>query len=264
MLWHPESKHVKQPPVNDPDESDWEPDPSDLQLGQLWSAKYEITFNDMDPSKILPALSLSIGKGSSTGGETRGVDILLIYPGKYPSGVISQHARIRLHQETGVLMIGGLSNEHPVGFMDENVYINLRAGQWHVLYQLVSRILVGEIEAEIHCSNPGQTALDTIRQIRDEAFEEAGHAAPDSRLPVLPTEKPLKRLGDILIYRYIGAGGFGLVGIGIDVTTGEARAVKSITVKDKRWAEPLNEAKMSLLFSVSIRYPSTPLLIDSH
>ena len=172
----------------------------------------------MDASKVLPALHLSIGRGNSNLGETRGVDILLIYPKKYPSGVISQHARIRLHQETGVLMIGGLSDEHPVGFMDENVYINLRAGQWHVLFQLVSRILVGEIEAEIHCSNPGQAALDTIRQVRDRAFVEAGHAAPDSRLPVLPTEKPLKRLGDILIYRYIGAGGFGLVGIGIDVT----------------------------------------------
>ena len=215
----------------------------------------------MDASKILPALGLSIGKGSSTGGETRGVDILLIYPNKYPSGVIGEHAIIRLHQATGVLMIGGLSNEHPVGFMDENVYIKLRAGQWHVLFQLVSRIIIGEIEAEIHCSNPGQAALNTIRQIRDRAFVEAGHAAPDSRLPVLPTEKPLKRLGDILIYRYIGAGGFGLVGIGIDVTTGEARAVKSITVKDNKWSEPLNEAKMSLIFSVSIRYPSIPLLI---
>ena len=125
-------------------------------------------------------------------------------------------------------------------------------------------VLVGEIEAELHCSDPGKVALNSIRKIRDEAFEEAGYAAPDSRLPVLPTEKPLKRLGDILIYRYIGAGGFGLVGIGIDVTTGEPRAVKSITIKEaNKWNESLNEARLSLRFSVSTSIPFDTI-VDSH
>lgn len=214
------------------DESEYDTDTSDPTLSEQYLARYELLFGDVDESKQIPGLHYTLGKGSSSKGENRGVDLLLICPGKNSMGVLGHHAIIGWHRESSWPMIQGLSDKHPVSFMRNNDYIDLGDNICQALSERVNRFFIGQIECTLSFQNLTPGHLEYMRQIRNSAYEAVSIPVPDDRLPLLPLQEPIRRIRNINIYKYIGVGGFGIVGIGIDVDTGDVRAVKSVVIKD--------------------------------
>lgn len=151
-------------------------------------------------------------------------------------------------------MIGELSNDHPVLFEPDKKYIKLGAGQSHILSQF-NRFFIDEIECTLEFHYLSRTELDIMRQVRNRAFETSGIVAPDHRLPVIPLEEPVgidSFVRNVHIYRWIGSGGYGNVGIGINRVTGEVRAVKTMVIRDDKGRRAvIEEAKTTLKLSVS-------------
>ena len=193
-----------------------------------------------------------IGRGSSKAGPDRGVDLLIACPGKPPKGVISVHAIVCLHRESGFPMIGGVKDAHPVRILMTNGrYRELGADRWYILGQEVNRFFIGELECTLTYPNLARPALNAMGQARIRLFEDNGLAAPDLRLPVLPFKKPLVQIESTLVYQYIASGAFGYVGIGVDQHIGDVLAVKSIRVKDEKVRKEIaREARISLTLSV--------------
>ena len=240
--------------ATDTDESDYDIDPQDQPDSKVWKATWPLYFEQMHISEDLADLHLSIGKGSSDEGPDRGVDILVICPGKPPMGVIKNHAIIRLHPESGFPMIGGVNDKHPVDLqMLDGGYEEFGTGRWHILCQFVNRFTIGELQCTLTYSAPTQKKLDAMRRVRDEIFKRNGFEAPDARLPVLPFDEALRHVGPTFVFDYIASGAFALVGIGVDEYTGKVWAVKSIPIKKESTREEIvREVKVALQLSVSV------------
>ena len=232
--------------------SDYESDTTDQPTPESWMVTWPLCLEDLHVSESQPDLHLSIGRGRSSAGPDRGVDILIACLGKPPQGVISVHAYVRIHSKSGFPMIGGVKDAHPVKLlMTDGRYKELGADKWHILCQRINRFFIGELECMLTYPESTQSDLNIMRRARNRLFKKNELAAPDARLPVLPFEKPLIQIDDTIVYEYIASGAFGFVGIGVDQYLGEVRAVKSIRIRDEGMRqEILREAKVSLRLSV--------------
>ena len=245
----PESKVAE---TAESDVSDYESDITDQPTSESWKVTWPLCLEYLHVSESQPDLHLSIGRGRSSAGPDRGVDILIACPGKPPKGVVSVHAYVRIHSQSGFPMIGGVKDAHPVKLlMTDGRYKELGADKWHILCQRINRFFIGELECMLTYPESTQSDLNIMRRARNRLFKKNDLAVPDSRLPVLPFKKPLIQIEDTLVYEYIASGAFGFVGIGVDRHLGEVRAVKSIQISDEKMRqEILREAKVSLRLSV--------------
>lgn len=77
--------------------------PSTRPIPKPWSAKYELSLDNLNHSNEGPILTFIIGKGNSKEGDDRDVDLLLVcsknHPTRHP--VIAKHAVIAWHSRSG-------------------------------------------------------------------------------------------------------------------------------------------------------------------
>ena len=181
------------------------------------------------------------------------MDLLVIRPGSNSKGVKPTHALVRFHPVSGHLMLGGIHDEHPVGYVLDNQIKQLGNGQWHTLWQTKNRFFIGDLECTITFPDLTEAQLDDFRRVRDMIFESDGLPAPDKRLPVLPPITPPHRVESVLVHTHVASGGFAVFSLGVDTKTGDVCGVKGVCIKHKRiQQEVVNEAEFSLRFAVLI------------
>lgn len=248
------------PATTDDDESEYEPETADLPASEYYEAKWDIFFKAKAGAKQVVGSGLTIGKGQTKFGDTRGVDLLVIQPGSNSKGVKPTHALVRFHPVSGSLMLGGIHDEHPVEYVLDNQTKNLGKGQWHALWQTRNRFFIGDLECTITFPDLTERQLGNLRKSRDRKFKSDGLPTPDKRLPVLPTITPPQRVNSILVHKHIDSGGFGIFSLGVDANTGDVCGVKSVCIKRERVQEEIaNEADFSLRFPVRIHTPTQSL-----
>lgn len=241
------------PSTADDDDSEYEPEGSEQPAVDCYEAKWDISFKTMAGSNQVPGFGLTIGKGQTKLGVTRGVNILVIQPGTFSRGVKPVHAFVRFHPVSGHLMLGGVHDEHPVRYVLDNQIKTLGNGQWYALWQTKNRFFIGHLECTITFPDLTEIQLDDLRRLRDSIFKSDGLPTPDKRLPVLPPITPPHRVQSVLVHKHVGSGGFGVFSIGVDARTGEVCGVKTVCIKHKRvQQEVINEAEFSLRFAVPI------------
>ena len=205
----------------------------------------------MAGSNHVPGFGLTIGKGQTKLGATRGVNLLVIQPGSFSRGVKPVHAFVRFHPVSGHLMLGGVHDEHPVKYVLDNQIKNLGNGQWHALWQTKNRFFIGDLECTVTFPDLTEVQLEDLRRLRDTMFKSDGLPTPDKRLPVLPLTTPPHRVNSVLVHRHVGSGGFGVFSVGVDASTGDICGVKTVCIKYKRVQQEIaNEAEFSLRFAV--------------
>ncbi|KAI4123076.1 MAG: hypothetical protein LQ341_007240, partial [Variospora aurantia] len=86
--------------------------------------------------------SISINRTPS-----KGVNILLIRPGQNPRNVAPVHARIRLHPQSGVLVLHGMQDDQPVDYVDPDSgeLVHLRSHDSRVMYAKINVFSVGNL-----------------------------------------------------------------------------------------------------------------------
>ena len=204
-------------------------------------------------AKYVAGSGLTIGKGQSRLGDTRGVDLLVIQPGSNSKGVKPTHALVRFHPVSGNLMLGGIHDEYPVRYFLDNQIKELGNGQWYAMWQTKNRFSIGDLECTITFPDLTEVQLDNLRMLRDDEFKSQGLLTPDIRLPVLPPTTPPNRVESVLIHKHVSSGGFGVFSVGVDASTGDICGVKTVCIKYKRvQQEIVNEAEFSLRFAVLI------------
>lgn len=200
-----------------------------------------------------PSLALRMGKGSSREGVDRGVDLLTTCPGSSTHGIIKVHAILCFHQESGYLMLEGVSDDYPVRYMLDNDILPLGARMSHVMWQTINIFYLGATMYVLTYEKLSTQQLETLRQARDLVFSKARLSAPDHRLPLFPNQPVLRRLGSTIVYKYVDSGGFGMVGVGVDISSGNPCAVKTVHILGENVLhEILNELEVLLKFRVSI------------
>ena len=241
------------PATHDDDESEYEPEDADIPASECYEAKWDIFFKAKEGAEQVVGSGLTIGKGQSKFGDTRGVDLLVIQPGSNSKGVKATHALVRFHPVSGNLMLGGIHDEYPVRYFLDNQVKELGNGQWYAMWQTKNRFSIGDLECTITFPDLPEVQLNKLRRSRDKAFKSNGLPPPDIRLPVLPPTMPPHRVNSVLVQKHVNSGGFGVFSVGVDASTGDICGVKTVCIKHKRVQEEIvNEAEFSLRFAVFI------------
>lgn len=208
-----------------------------------------------DPHVERKGLTWRAGRGSRKLKElNRGVELLVVSANQKGHQVAAQHARIRFDLRSGVLMLCGIHNEHPVHYFldDETEPIELLANEEHYLLKTVNRFKLGRLEFRLVYEHiDGQGYTDYVR-IRNTMFEADGLSLPHPRLRAVPS-KHRKMVGTAVLHEPLSSGTFGMVYAAVHSRTGEPLAVKEIQIKAKHTATsgelPL-EIKISTCFQV--------------
>ena len=222
--------------------------PDDEEFEGHWDLSY-----DTDVKKN--TLAVSLGAGSQLYGNDLGVDIRIGCPANSTESVVPIHAILRTNPSSGFLTIEGVENDYPVGYIRDDETVSLGAGKRHSLWQKANRFFLGNLEFELKYAKLDKARLHKLRALRDKAFFNNGLRAPNAHLPVLPPSlDKLDQQGDFLLFGILGEGSYGLVRIGINITTGDICAVKSVHVKNPAVLEEiLNEANILFKFPVCSR-----------
>lgn len=127
-----------------------------------WGGYYKLSLQD--PVKKPCTVGWLMGRGflKEFQGPPRGLDLLVIRPGKKTHCVASVHARMAVHPKSGVLLLFGLQEDKPVLYRvhDSSKHVVLRQGQSHVVYQPANTLLIGKLRytlslrSSMKCSIP--------------------------------------------------------------------------------------------------------------
>ena len=159
---------------------------------------YEISLDRFYQAAQGPRFGITIGKGLRTAGANRGIDISIIYPTKPPQGVLAVHAVIRLHPQTAWPMLVGVSNDHPVIYMEDDVPKTLGANQGHALCRVI-HFFIGQIECTFTLSEMALARRELRGKARRTFLNAQGLPPPDPRVPILPPQAPIKRVGSVMV-----------------------------------------------------------------
>lgn len=211
-----------------------------------WHLTYTSTGNEF---------RLVLGKGSPLYGTDRGVDILLHCPADSTNEIADFHAVLRVNTQSGILMIEGTNDLHPVQYLLDGEFVQLGAGERHSLWQSVNRFALGKVEFRLTYAQSGQAVMEKLRQARDRVFEGRGLPAPHTLLPVIPpSAMKTHRIGNTLLFGILASGGYCVVRIGINITTGDICAMKSIWTNNAIVRQEIfNEASILLKYPVCNR-----------
>ena len=162
---------------------------------------YEISLDLFYQAAQGPRFGITIGRGLRTAGANRGVDILVIYPTKHPRGVLAIHAIIRLHPQTAWPMLVGVSNDHPVIYMEDGVPKTIGANQGHALCRM-NHFFIEQIECTFTLSEMAMARLELWGKARSNFLNAQGLPPSDPRVPVLPLQAPIKRVGSVMVSKF--------------------------------------------------------------
>ena len=225
---------------------------SDLPERIIYEGGWDLAYDHKYKANGGSYLGLYLGEGSDLKGEARGVDLLVRFPGK-PTRT-PRIALLRIHPKSGILMIESLQKHCEVQYMLDNEPVILEVGRVYCFWQTTNLFAVGGLKFVLNYPRLGQRELENIRKERDEVWNLRGLPAPDSRFPIIPPHNPLKRLDDgTIVFSNIAGGAFGIVGIGVNIKTGEPCAVKSVPMRSADvWKEFMNEGDILFRYPVSI------------
>ncbi|KAL8825516.1 MAG: hypothetical protein Q9170_007760 [Blastenia crenularia] len=208
---------------------------------EFWTGHYNLAIHDdTRPTGLAP---WRVGRGASKLSEKdRGVDILLIGPRDKSYQLAPVQALIRLHPESGALMLVGVMDEKPVLYeSDEGQHSIIRLGnnQQHVLYRERNRFRLGNLEYTLEFEQFTPVKLSAFKAARDEVYQEGGRPSPHSSLSIVPQSSD-KKWGPLITHRCMSKGTFGQVCAGVHARTGHPFAIKeqwTQTGRDSRRAE---------------------------
>ena len=251
------------PEVSSEDTDAEEGDVVSEEAVELWVGHYLL---DTTTFELLenPRIEWLVGKGTSKfGNDDREVDILLIRPGRKSDNVSKTNAAIRLHEKSGVLMLVGLSDAHPITYECDRkgATTTLRFGEKHVLYQDVNRFSFGKLRFQLEYEDVDDTQLAAVTKLRDRFFVEKGLPRPHPCLSMIPRDGQVLR-GSAVLHTAFGRGTFGHVHAAVDTRTGNPLAIKEMWIDSARRAkhpELIAELDVSQGFKVSSTYLSVLL-----
>ena len=176
-------------------------------------------------------LLLVLGKGSSTRGQGRGVDILLDGPAEATNGIAESHALLRINRQSGFLMIEGIDDRYPVKYTLNNVDVSLGGKDCHSLWQTTNRFKLGNIEFQLTYAKRTLNELRISRLLRNNVFKRKNISPPDGRFPVLPPLEGHQHLhNNCLLFSIFAAGPDWTVHAAIDIKTGNPCVVRSVQI----------------------------------
>lgn len=218
-----------------------------------WGGHYKLSLQD--PVKKMCTVGWLMGKGFSKDfkGPPRGVDLLVIRPGKKPHGVASVHARISIHPKSGALLLFGVQEDKPVLYRvhDSSKDVVLNNGQSHVLYQSTNSFSIGKLRYTLVFAELNKTQYTRFVEKRNTMIEASGFQVPHNALSATPQRQDVKR-GLVVKHGSLSSGGFGWVSSGVDASTGEPLAIKEHRPKNMHaQANVIRELKVGKLFNVS-------------
>ena len=199
---------------------------------EMWTGHYILSF-DRPSFGTTALLRWRVGRGTSKLPHDRGVDIMVVCPGTRPKGVTTLHALIQFHPQSGVLMLSGLDDAHPVEYYLENNCLRLGSREKHVLYQQINRFKLGKLEFDLVYENLTDQQYSDYITVRNKIFTYAGYGTPHSRLLAVPKE-PRLRIGTVIIHESLSTGTFGMVSAAVDSRTGDPLAIKESVIKNSR------------------------------
>ena len=235
---------------------------------ELWVGNYLLDTSTLEHLEN-PRIEWRAGRGTSKfGNDDREVEILLIRPGRKSDDVSKMNAAIRLHEKSGVLMLVGLSNTHPITYEcgGQGQTVTLRFGEKHVLYQKQNRFSFGKLRFKLEYEDFDDTKLAAVTKLRDRFFLAKGLHRPHPRLSMIPRRGHNLR-GSAVLHTAFGRGTFGHVHAAVDTRTGNPLAIKDMWIDNAHRAkhpELIAELDVSQGFKVSSTYFRVLLYIHSH
>ncbi|KAL8991361.1 MAG: hypothetical protein Q9177_000202 [Variospora cf. flavescens] len=200
-----------------------------------WGGYYKLSLGD--PVKKPFSIGWLMGRGHARDldGPPRGVDLLVIRPGKKPYGVAPIHARISIHPQSGVLLIFGVQEGKPVVYRDLNNSedIELKNGQSQVLYQPRNSFSIGQLRYTLVFNNFDKMQYSRFVEKRNAIMQAHDLLAPHSALSAIPQRQDVKK-GYMVMHGTLSAGGFGWISSAVDAATGMPLAIKEHRPKDLR------------------------------
>ena len=201
---------------------------------RLWAGHFVLSLEHL----AFEGSGLGWRAGSGSGrlrGQQRGVELLIVPPRSKGHHVAAQHALLRFHLKSGILMLCGIHDSHPVTYFldDRREPVLLRKNEKHVLLNTVNRFQLGRLEFKLVFENLDDEGYDEFLTARNKIFEIAGLEPPSPYFQAVPKTQYRHILGDIVLHDVISCGTFGMVYAAIDSRTGEPLAVKELRIKDR-------------------------------
>ena len=223
---------------------------------RLWAGHFVLSLEDL----AFEGSSLGWRAGSGSGRlreQQRGVELLIVPPRSKGHHVAPQHALLRFHLKSGILMLCGIHDSHPVTYFldDRKEPILLRKNEKYVLLNTVNRFQLGRLEFKLVFEDLDDEGYSEFLAARNKIFEMAGLEPPSPYFQAMPRSRYRHILGDIVLHDVISCGTFGMVYAAIDSRTGEPLAVKELRIKDKyvqKSKELQNEIGIATSFPVCL------------
>ena len=181
-----------------------------------------------------------VGKGTSKVPEDRNVDILLLPPPDSRSQEVQQSANktasvnflIGMNPASGALRLIGACDKRPLGY--EPSSIKLRHNESRVLHQRHAHLTLADLEYCFQYSIDVGSVPLYIEQ-RNDLLEQSSprHDLPHPKLPPVPPSTT-KEIANTFQYDSLAAGAFGMVSLGVVITTGDPVAIKELQIKNSR------------------------------
>lgn len=193
---------------------------------------------------------------SSSHGYYAGIDILVIqYHQRRKSRVARCHAIIEFHEVSGVLVLTGVCDSHPVVYFWHNEKISLKAGESHVMWQPSNRFQLGNLDFVLKYEETNPEQYATWVATRNALLEAYEKQTPSPKICAIPTTQSFEVVEDIIIHGTLGTGAFGWVKAGVHRGTGFAVAIKRLEIKNaSSQRECSDEASTALQLQVSFSF----------
>ena len=199
-------------------------------------------------------ISWFVGRGYSKPGQSadRQVDLCLNVEHEISRSISHTHAHFFFHKKSGVLCVEGASSNNSLVYWVDGKAIWLFQGQSHVIMSQVSHFRFGKLELVLRIPGFDAKGYTALLSARTKALNKWKSELPSPRLFAIPQAEPFPCVGQFLVHSSVAGGGFGWVQAGVDMKTGEPRAVKEVRIDDWRASPDLaSDIEASLSFAVS-------------
>ncbi|KAI2466467.1 kinase-like domain-containing protein [Annulohypoxylon bovei var. microspora] len=176
-------------------------------------------------------LSWRIGKGTP---KIRHDDVdILIDPGS--TSIPQVAAEIYLNMSSGMIMIRATSPKYPLILLSGSaggVDITLKQGDSAHLYRTKTRLRFGKKPLDLLLEFPDNDITEFVAA-RKKFLEQLGTMSLPPRLDAFPRDNHCVTYGFVNHCRILGSGAYGRVTSGVDTSTGNAVAIKRVTISQQ-------------------------------
>ncbi|KAL8804026.1 MAG: hypothetical protein Q9182_002817 [Xanthomendoza sp. 2 TL-2023] len=212
--------------------------PKDNEDKSYWGGYYSLSLIDTIDKPF--SIGWRVGRGSSKleHDPPRGVDILLIDPGKISHGIAAVHARIQIHPQTGVLMLHAVQEDRPIYYYDTRVPIQINSGDSYVLHRQSNMFRLGNLCYTLVFPGIPDEQYPGFLERRNKMMKYHNLPLPHPDIsPVWRQEHTEK--GPVILHSSLGSGAFGWVYPAVYRRGGGSAAVKEHKSKDTPEADAI-------------------------